>query len=295
MEENKRAPFISLIFPVKNEGNNVLNTIESVLRIKTCYEFEIIVVDDGSIDGCCHFISSHKSVDRIKLLMTEGIGLAKAKNFGAEQSRGDYLIFCDAHLFFEDFWIERVLEPILIGQAHGTTPGIASTNSIHIVGYGQTLDGNLSVKWNKWHANPFPSAILPGGCFCISRKVFLDIGGFDNKFKVWGYEDIEISLKMWLFGYKCYAQPRVRILHLFRNSPPYHLTLQHVYYNLLRMAYLHFSEEKIKKCKKLIKTSDSLEIESLVLAENVIDQREIYFARRKHDDNWFFKEFKIDF
>jgi glycosyltransferase involved in cell wall biosynthesis len=41
----------------ENEGVHVENTIESALRVKTAYLFEVIVVDDGSSDGCCDFIA----------------------------------------------------------------------------------------------------------------------------------------------------------------------------------------------------------------------------------------------
>ncbi|XEC93650.1 galactosyltransferase-related protein [Paenibacillus tarimensis] len=144
-----------------------------------------------------------------------------ARNLGAKHSIGSYLIFYDAHLFFEDFWIDRLIEPIREGLADGTTPGIAPTNAPDAAGYGQTLDHQLGVKWNGWQPKMFPCAILSGGSFAISRNVFFDIGGFEAGFKRWGYEDVEISLKMWLFGYICCAVPSVKILHLFRQSHPY--------------------------------------------------------------------------
>lgn len=290
-------PLVSLIFPAKNEGGNVRSTLESALQAKTDYSFEMIIVDDGSTDGCCDVVASysHANMGRIRSLRTEGIGLAQAKNLGARHSKGEYLIFCDAHLFFEDLWIDGLLEPIRTGLADGTTPGIAPTNSPDIVGYGQTLDNNLGIQWNGWQANPFPSAVMPGGCFAVSRHVFFDIGGFDHGFRLWGYEDVEISLKMWLFGYKCYVQPNVKILHLFRETHPYTVTYDHINYNLMRMAYSHFNVARILQCNELIKYSDPDHIESTVLESNVLRQRQAYFARRKYDDNWYMHNFGIPF
>lgn len=43
-------PFVSLIMPAKNEGINVLTTVDSALQAKTQYPFEIVIVDDGSTD-----------------------------------------------------------------------------------------------------------------------------------------------------------------------------------------------------------------------------------------------------
>lgn len=184
MNTERTRPMVSLIIPAKNEGNHVRATIESALQAQTVYPFEIILVDDGSSDGCCQFIATNPSDDRLKRVRTEGIGAANARNLGAMHSIGSDLIFCDAHLIFEDFWMDRLLEPIRQRQADGTTPGIASTDAPDIVGYGQTLDQRLSVKWNGWQPAPFPCAVLSGGCFAVSRNVFFDIGGFDDGFKM---------------------------------------------------------------------------------------------------------------
>src|SRR5438270_863334 len=90
-----------------------------------------------------------------------------------------------------------------------------------------TIDSALQDKTDL-----FPTAVLPGGCIAISKKVFTDIGGFDREFRVWGYEDVEFSIRMWLFGYSCFVQPKVKILHLFRTSHPYTVSWEDFYFNL---------------------------------------------------------------
>jgi len=291
---DERIPFVSLIIPAKNEGNNVRTTVESALRAKTHHPFEIVIVDDGSTDGCCEFLASEAN-EQIKLITTQGIGAAPARNLGADHSRGEYLIFCDAHLFFQDYWIDHLLGLIRSGQADAVSPGIASTNRPNLVGYGQTLNRMLGVQWNRQISLPTPTAILPGGCLAMARNVFFDVGGFDRGFQVWGFEDVEISIKLWLFGYKCFVQPAVKVFHLFRESHPYRVTFDHVYYNMLRMAYSHFNESRIAACRKLIHHADPARIEAAVLAGGVLEQREHYFSRRKYDDEWFMRRFGIPF
>lgn len=292
---NKYKPLVSLVIPTKNEGDYIRLTLESAVSVKINFPFEIIVVDDGSSDGCCESIKALEISNNLKIITTEGIGLARAKNLGAEHSTGEYLIFCDAHLFFEDLWIDRLLEPIIIGQADGTTPGIAAIHMPEAVGYGQTLNSTLSVEWNGWCETPFPCAILPGGCFAVSRNIFFEIGGFDNGFRIWGWEDVDISIKMWLFGYKCQTQPHVKIFHLFRESYPYQVTYEDIYYNMLRMAYSHFNEKRINKCKELMEYANPEHVEAMVLERDVLEQRCAYFLRRKYDDDWFMDKFGIPF
>ncbi|MEB2280057.1 hypothetical protein LAV73_08585 [Lysinibacillus xylanilyticus] len=145
---------------------------------------------------------------------------------------------------------------------------------------------NLGVVWHLNKKGIFPTAILSGGCCAISKPVFKNIGRFDKGFRVWRLEDVEISMKMWLFGYTCYIQSKVKILHVFREQTPYPVSHEHVYFNMLRMAYNHFKEARIEQCRKLICIIERiLRIESAVLATGVLLQRKLYFARRKRDDD----------
>lgn len=289
-------PLVSIIIPAKNEGKHVQNTIDSAFQVKTNYPFEIIVVDDGSTDGCCHFLKSHEYCDRINLIQSTGVGAAMARNLGADHSKGNYLIFCDAHLFFEDLWIDRLIKPIRNGHADATNPGIADVANPNNVGYGYRWVENLEPRWNPWKPASFASPHLAGGCLAIARDVFFNIGGFERGFRVWGREDEEISLKLWLFGYQCCVLPDIKVYHVFRSeTQPFPLTWDDINYNLLRMAYSHFNEERIEKCRKLIQYSNPSEIESLVLLSDVLEQRSKYFSRRIYDDDWYMNKFEIPF
>ena len=82
----KRGPDISIILPVKNEGLHIQNTMDSILQSKTNYSYEMIVVDDGSTDGCCNEIEKLSSA--IKILKTNGLGAAKCQKSG--RRKGDW-------------------------------------------------------------------------------------------------------------------------------------------------------------------------------------------------------------
>jgi len=289
------APLVSIIFPAKNEGQNVKLTLDSLFFTKTSFPIEVIVVDDASEDGCCEFLKSYGHKDRIKFIKTNGIGSANARNLGAKQATGEYFFFCDAHLSFEDYWIDLLMEPIISNRTDAITPAIASMENPNYIGFGQTLNSDLSIKWNKSQKGIFETAVLPGACFGITRSSFNAIGGFETGFITWGHEDVEISIKLWLFGYRCYVCPDVTILHLFRKKHPYKVRYDEVSYNLLRLAYLHFNEERLQKSKKLLKGKYRRIIEPRVLKHGVMNKREEYFRHRKFNDDWYFRKFAIDF
>jgi glycosyltransferase involved in cell wall biosynthesis len=289
-------PLISIIFPAKNEGDNVQSTLDSLFSVHTKYPFEVIIVNDGSVDGCCDFLSSYGKKDVIKLIQTDGIGAANARNLGARHATGEFLIFCDAHLEFENRWIDHLVEPLISGKTDAICAAIVAKGDSAAIGYGQTLTPNLRIKWNPKQNFIFETAILPGGCFAISRTAFEDVGGFETGFKTWGHEDVELSIKLWLFGYRCHVQPIVTVIHLFRTAHPYKVSFDDVDYNFLRMAYSHFNPARIGKCKKMIVDQQrAAQIEAKVLRDGVLRQRKTYLQKRKFDDNWYFKKFNITF
>ncbi|WP_409345576.1 glycosyltransferase family 2 protein [Paenibacillus sp. MBLB4367] len=287
-------PVASLIFPVLNEGSHVKRTLASLLEARSSVPFEIILVDDGSVDGCCDFLRKTEDAG-VKLLTTPGLGIAGARNTGAEAGTGDYFVFCDAHLFFRDRWLDLLLKPMMQGIADAVSPAVGDADDPQRTGYGQTLDRSLRVRWNRKRKAPFPTPVVPGGCFAVTRRAFEDVGGFDNGLAGWGYEDVELSLRLWTFGRSCWVQPAAKVLHVFRRSFPYEVKKEAVYANMLQMAYSHFGEKRLEACRALIEDADVMEIEAAVLAAGALAQRESFLSRRLYDDDWYMRKFRIPF
>ncbi|MCL6447244.1 MAG: glycosyltransferase [Armatimonadetes bacterium] len=55
---------VSLIIPCRNEGSYLQHTLRSLIEAKTELSYEIIVVNDGSTDGCCNFLEQNNSGSR---------------------------------------------------------------------------------------------------------------------------------------------------------------------------------------------------------------------------------------
>ncbi|BCB03450.1 glycosyltransferase family 2 protein [Bacillus sp. KH172YL63] len=288
-------PKISIIFPVKNEGKNVKMTLDSLFAVKTKIDIQAIIVDDASNDQCCAFLANYPHRSKVTYIRANGVGPANARNLGAEKAIYPYLAFCDAHMTFENFWIDRLLYHLLQGKSDAVCPAIGSLDDPTIKGYGQSLTPSLKIKWHQRRRSLFETAVLPGACIITSQRVFKDVGGFETGFSTWGHEDVEFALKLWLFGYRCHCDPQVTVLHLFRVSHPYTVNYEGIYYNLLRMAYLHFDDKRIKKAKALIIHGSPLEIEKKVLKDGVLAKRAQYVRRRKMDIEDLFKKFNIYF
>lgn len=102
----RREVKFSVVIPLYNKGKYIKNTIESVLR-QSCQDFEIIVVDDGSVDDSLAVVRTIKN-DKLTILEQPNQGVSVARNYGIEQAQGTYIAFLDA----DDQWRENYLETI---------------------------------------------------------------------------------------------------------------------------------------------------------------------------------------
>jgi len=286
---------VSIIIPCKNEGDLVEMTLNSMDNAKTGIDYEIIVVDDGSVDGCCGFLRGGSRPE--KLVNTSGLGACQARNEGARSARGEILVFCDGHVLVEDNWLDGLVEVLNRPGVGAVAPAIGDINRSDAVGYGQTWNENLENKWLPWrNKSVYTVPLIPGGCMAISREAFETIGGFDKGFKVWGHEDEEISLKLWLFGYKIYIHSDVLIRHYFRPKHPYSVSILQVNYNFFRMVFSHLSEKRAAKAVDQLRESSKFsKVITEVIFSDVWKQRQDYFTRRQKSDDWFFTRFSIPF
>ncbi len=290
---------VSIIIPCRNEGKNLLNTLKSIYSCPTALPFEIIVVDDGSEDGCCDFLRKSRNPFmkyNIRLVTTFDQGAANARNLGATQALGEMLVFCDAHVTVEPGWLESLAEAITQPGVDAATPAIISMEDPRRSGYGVTWDQNLEITWLPKTEELTPIPIAPLGCLAVKASSFQAVDGFEKGFRTWGFEDAEFSLKLWLMGYGVYVNPAAKINHLFRQDHPYPVQPEDIYYNMLRMTLTHFNEERIARVIDLVKPHSFFNgIMARLLTGGTLEQRQRFLGQRLYDDNWFMERFNIPF
>lgn len=95
-------PLVSVIVPVYRVERFIRRTVSSILD-QDYRNLEVILVDDGSPDGCPAILDGFAASDsRVKVIHQENAGVASARNAGLEASTGDFVMFVDG-----DDWVER--------------------------------------------------------------------------------------------------------------------------------------------------------------------------------------------
>lgn len=102
MENIFNRPFFSIIIPVYNVEEYLPCCIDSVLAQKDV-SLEIILVDDGSTDGCPAICDQYVMLDlRIHVIHKPNGGLSSARNAGLDIANGEYILFLDSDDYYDD-------------------------------------------------------------------------------------------------------------------------------------------------------------------------------------------------
>lgn len=97
----KQKPLISVLVPIHNSADYLLNCVESILR-QSYKNIEIILMDDNSSDQSSQICKSLKNRDsRIVTYRVDGSGVALARQQLLDKARGEFVIFVDS-----DDWID---------------------------------------------------------------------------------------------------------------------------------------------------------------------------------------------
>lgn len=101
---------VSIIVPVYNCEKYINKCIESVIS-QSYKDWELILVDDGSKDKSYSICMEYKNKDkRIIVLTQKNKGAGAARNYGIDNSTGEYMIFCDSDDFLPENSLQKFME-----------------------------------------------------------------------------------------------------------------------------------------------------------------------------------------
>jgi hypothetical protein len=178
---------VSIVIPCYNMKEYLKETIESALA-QTYRNFEVIVVDDGSMDNV-HTVSQ-QFVDSIVWIRQENQGLNVARNTGAKAATGDLLLFLDADDLLDSHYLEKTVPLMKAGV------GIVSTD-MQYFGLSDLRIPTAETLEQQKVSNQMPY------CRLILREAFEQAGGYSMNLDIWAYGDWNLSLDILKRTWKC--------------------------------------------------------------------------------------------
>lgn len=170
------VPRVTVIIPAYNAEDTLGDTLASVLA-QTFWDFEVIIVDDGSTDST-PVVAQSAEDKRVRLLSIPNGGVAQARNRGMHAANGTYVAFLDA----DDIWRPTKLERQVALLDARADVGMCFTTAIRVDGDNTPLAQMPALPYRDYcEALLLKSLIISGSCSSgvVRRELALDIGGFD--------------------------------------------------------------------------------------------------------------------
>jgi cellulose synthase/poly-beta-1,6-N-acetylglucosamine synthase-like glycosyltransferase len=169
---------------------------------------EIIVVDDGSRDGTLAVASKYAGVRVVS--QSRNMGPAAARNRGAQEARGEIILFTDADCVPGENWVADMVGSFENDPGVTGVKGVYRTRQRDLTARFVQLEFEFKYERMKQQDRIFFIDTYSAG---YRRQIFLESGGFDTGFPVASTEDIELSFRLAAKGYRMVFNPRAYVYH----------------------------------------------------------------------------------
>jgi GT2 family glycosyltransferase len=208
----QERPFISIVIPTYNRPQQLAVCLEACRRLDYPHDrFEVIVVDDGGTTPLDEVINRFHGLLMLKLLRQSNAGPAAARNRGATEATGQFLVFTDDDCAPTPSWLQAfaaqcVATPdcVIGGQTlNALTHNLYSTASQLLISY----------LFSYYNAIPHTARFFPSNNLALPTEQFRAIRGFDETYPLAAGEDRELCDR-WLYkGYRMIYAAEAVVYH----------------------------------------------------------------------------------
>ncbi|MBR1389265.1 MAG: glycosyltransferase [Prevotella sp.] len=205
----------SIIVPVYNRPDEVDELLES-LSNQTCKDFEVIIVEDGSVKTCKDVCDNYADILALHYYYKDNSGPGQSRNYGAERAKGNMLIILDSDVVLPEGYLAAVEAHTGTGvyafggpdAAHPSFTPVQKAISYSMTSFFTTggIRGGKA-KLDKFYPRSFNMG--------IRRDVYLKLDGFS---KMRFGEDIDFSYRIVEAGYQPRLIPEAWVWHKRRTD-----------------------------------------------------------------------------
>lgn len=231
---------VSIIIVNWKSRDFVRRCLASVYKFTREPRFEVIVIDNGSFDGCGDMLAA-EFPRAVFIQGRENLGFARANNIAARQAKGNALLLLNPDTELQSDSISILLRRLqslpragAVGCRLLNGDGSLQTSCVQPFPtvLNQMLDSRffqrLFPRWRIWAAEPLRGGGAPaqaqaisGACILVKRSVFEQIAGYSDFYFMYG-EDLDLCFKIRRAGFAIYHLPETAITHFGGGSARQH-------------------------------------------------------------------------
>ena len=214
-----KSPSVSLIIPNWNGLDHLKDCLEAVAR-QSVRPQETILVDNGSTDDSFEYV--RRNFPEVHLIgLSKNFGFAYAVNRGIEAARGEFIALLNNDTDLDTRWLEMLV------SALETDPQLGSVACRMLNFYDRSFIDSAGDALSRF-GSPYGRGsaqkadagfgereLVFGACAGAAlyrQKMFLHVGLFDEEFISY-YEDIDLSFRAQMAGFKCLYVPEAICYH----------------------------------------------------------------------------------
>ncbi|MEL6438221.1 MAG: glycosyltransferase [Cyanobacteria bacterium J06621_8] len=178
-------------------------------------DYEIVIVDDGSSDRTLEWLADNQAnLPHVKVYQQQHKGPSAARNLGVNQAVGDTIVFIDSDLV--------VTASFLQCHADALERERQKLQSDRLFTYGAVINTNnfQDPTSEPYKITDFSAAYFATGNVAIARKWLMEAGLFDTGFQLYGWEDLELGVRLKQLNLKLVKCPEAVGYHW---HPPFNL------------------------------------------------------------------------
>lgn len=230
-----KNPLVSIIVVNRNGSSHLTRLLDSIESTTSYPNYEIIIVDNASTDNSLDIIKSHEELPIRVINNDKNETFSQANNQAVEIAKGDYLLFLNNDVKPLNGWLNNLMDTMLSNDNVGAVgakliyPDCDSSKINREKSYSLQHTG-IIFKEGDGYIKPFNRnnsdeyvtvsdkleeeeiIAVTAATLLIKKEVYLDVGGFDNDY-IYGYEDVDLCLKLYNAGYKNIYNPKAMLYH----------------------------------------------------------------------------------
>jgi len=204
-------PLVSVIIVNYNGKRHLEKCLESLMNVD--YEkCEVILVDNNSTDNSVEFVKNvYPSVIIIKL--DNNYGFAEPNNIGAKNAKGELLLFLNNDTVVNPNFIREMISVLNQDSKIAICQSLLLKPNGEVESSGDFIDILGRAYMSKEKETKVKEILSArGASMMVRKKMFWELGGFDKNFFA-SFEDIDLSWRAWIWGYKIVLVPNSIVYH----------------------------------------------------------------------------------
>ena len=205
---------VSILILTKNREKLLTKNLDSLVK-QTFKPYEVVIVNNSSIDNTEIVLSTYKKRLPIKSFKTDISGFPQLYNFGIEKCGGDLICFLDDDCIAKKDWLEQC---ILAYQKYPDSIIQGNTLSIPLENIYAQIMGDHYKNWIK--SNTLKSIqlkVCDNKNLAVSKNIFKRFGTFSTLQKI-GSEDLEFGARLRKKGIAIIYEPKIVAWHQERTT-----------------------------------------------------------------------------